>query len=131
MKKEKETYLSEIKKAKDENELLKKKINEMNNAYQEIYKANENLKEENEKSKSTNKIKNNYNIESNININIINIQKNKEQTNTNKISDGSNENKNNKNSETENNEKNDGLLSKAVFKFMNFFEKKKKQEESK
>ena len=131
LKKEKETYLSEIKKAKDENELLKKKINEMNNAYQEIYKANENLKEENEKSKSTNKIKNNYNIDSNININIINIQKNKEQTNTNKISDGSNENKNNKNSETENNEKNDGLLSKAVFKFMNFFEKKKKQEESK
>ena len=128
LKKEKETYLDEIKKAKEENELLKKKINEIYYAYQEIYKANENLKEENEKNKNNNKIKNNYNIESNININIINIQKKQEQTNENNNSDGI---KDNKKSEVENNEKNDGLLSKAVFKFMNFFEKKKKQEESK
>ena len=131
LKKEKEEYLSEIKKANDENELLKKKINEMHSAYQELYKANEKLKEENEKNKNSNKIKNNYNIESNININIINIQKNQEKTNINKNSDEANESKNNKNNEMENNEKNDGLLTKAVFKFMNFFEKKKKQEESK
>ena len=131
LKKEKEEYLSEIKKAKDENELLKKKINEMHSAYQELYKANEKLKEENEKNKNSNKIKNNYNIESNININIINIQKDQEKTNINKNSNETKESKNNKNNEMENNEKNDGLLTKAVFKFMNFFEKKKKQEESK
>ena len=128
LKKEKETYLDEIKKAKEENELLKKKINEIYYAYQEIYKVNEILKEESEKNKKNNKIKNNYNIESNININIINIQKKQEQTNENKNSDSI---KDNKKSEVENNEKSDGLLTKAVFKFMNFFEKKKKQEESK
>ena len=70
LKKEKETFLAEIKKAKDENELLKQKINEIYYAYQEIYKVNAILKEENEKNKDINKIKNNYNIESNININI-------------------------------------------------------------
>jgi len=45
--------------------------------------------------------------------------------------DECNENNVNKHSDVQNNEKNDGLLTKAVFKFMNFFEKKKKQEESK
>jgi len=131
LKKEKETILAEIKKTKDENELLKQKINEIYYAYQEIYKVNENLKEENEKNKNINKIKNNYNIESNININIINIHKNQEQANVNKNLDECNENNVNKHNDEQNNEKNDGLLTKAVFKFMNFFEKKKKQEESK
>ena len=142
LKKEKEAFLNELKKIKDENEILKQKINEIKNIYQELYKENDNLKDENKKNKSSNKIKNNYNVESNINVNIINIQKNQGEINVNNNSDIYNEIKNNnnegeigdiynikENDEKLKDEKNDGLLSKAVYKFMNFFNEKKKMQE--
>ena len=141
--KEKETYINEIKKLKIENELLKQKISEINNTCKDNCESNSNLKEENKNNKNNNKIKKNYNVESTININILHIQKNQNQINANKNLDICIDIKNNNNSEIENiynikendeklkDEKNDGLLSKAVFKFMNFFnEKKKDQEES-
>ena len=143
LKKEKEAYINEIKKLKVENELLKQKISEINNTFKENCRKNSNLKEENKNNKSNNKIKKNYNVESIININIIDIQKNKKQINANKNLDICIDIKNNNNSKIENiynieendeklkDEKNDGLLSKAMFKFMYFFnEKKKKEEES-
>ena len=92
--KEKEFYSNEIIRLRNENELLRQKINEVYNVYEETYKINILLKEQNEKinneyEKLIKKIslKNEYKIEPivnfnfisklNENINIINFKKNK------------------------------------------------------
>jgi len=139
----------EIKRIQNENELLRKKINEIYSAYQEIYKLNIALNEENTKIKNLNN--NKYNIESNINFNIINPLLNQPNINNinnsdlnKKIESEIYDNKTTKNEDlkNENNEdliieknedlkieKDDGILTKAMSKFMNFFNEKKQKEE--
>ena len=131
--KEKNLSNEEIKRIQNENELLRKKISEIYYAYQEIYKLNIALNEENSRFKNLNK--NKYNIESNINFNIINAPHNQPMINNINNSDLNMkieaEIYDNKNTRSEDlkNEKNDGILTKAVSKFMNFFNEKKKKEE--
>ena len=131
--KEKVLSNEEIKRIQNENELLRKKISEIYYAYQEIYKLNIALNEENSRFKKLNS--NKYNIESNIKFNIIKAQHNQPNIiNINnsdlnmKIEAEIYDDKKTKNEDLKN-EQNNGILTKAVSKFMNFFNEKKKKEE--
>ena len=146
LKKEKDLCNNEIKKLKNENELLKQKINEIYYAYQEVYKICMTLKEENEKFKkenNSNPKKNNNYIESNVNINLKKSPyNNKKETNNIKINNNNIKNKD-KNldkeekyfeekkikNEGKNGDNNDGILNKAMSKFMHFFNENKKNED--
>ena len=117
--KENELYVNELSKLQKEIDLLRQKLDEVYYAYQEIYKAYSSLKKQNTKRNSFSK-------------EVKKKQKENKNEGNYKLS-----NKNNKkeilleNNEIKKDIKNDnGLISKTMFKFMNFFnEKKNKSDE--
>ena len=133
--KENESYINELSKLQKEIELLRQKLNEVYYAYQEVYKAYSLLKEENDKRNSF--LKDEYfKKELNIESNYLSKDKSKKQKGNKNEPNYKLKNKNNnteillENNELKKDNKNDnGIISKAMLKFMNFFNEKKNKPE--